>query len=342
MGRIALGLLAVLLPGSLWSFSVANDSTRLQYVHSYSEYFFIGPLIKKNNLEFDLVSADDLKKSYTFKPNHSYSLGFNVNLFDVNLGIVFGVPLDVNSEQLYGESDVSDLQLTAIGKKWFADLYYQEYDGFYVLFPEQTVPANQPFPQRPDLITRNSGMSFAYIFNHNQFSLRAPYLFSERQKVNKGSFLLSYVLSTFSMRADSALIPVSRQAIWGPGAGVNEGRFTSLGFAPGYSYTLVGGKFFLNLTLVLGPAHYWVQYMEQNIERNDIRIDFYSVGRVGIGYNGDRFFAGLSLSNQSRNVTYERTTFQNSIGTARLVAGFRFKEKGFLKNKATDLLTLKP
>ncbi len=329
---------------SVWSCVVSGesfekDSLRSHYIHSYSNYFFLGPLIKKSNLEFDIVSADDTKKSYTFKANHSVSAGFNINLFDVNLGIAFGIPLDVGSEQVYGKSEVQDLQLTAIGKQWFADVYLQNYDGFYVKYPELVVPTGQSFPLRSDLATRNFGMSFTYIFNHEEFSLRAPYLFSERQKVGRGSFLFSYVLSSFTMQADSALIPSSRWGVWGAGAKVNELRFTSLGFAPGYSYTFVAHKFFLNLTLALGPAHYWVRYKEQLTQaRNDIRIDFYSLGRVGIGYDGDRFFGGLSFTTQSRNVTYERTTFQNSIGTVRIVAGYRFKEKGFLKKKAIDFI----
>jgi len=336
-------LITVLLgwAGGVAGEPLQKDSLRNDYIQSYSHYFFLGPLIKKNDLDFDLVSADDVTKSYTFKANHSVSAGININLFDVNLGIVFGIPLNVESEQLYGKSDVQDLQLTAIGRQWFADVYFQRYNGFYLQDPELDVPKGQPFPQRPDLTTGNAGMSFTYIFNHEKFSLRAPYLFSERQKVGKGSFLVSYVLSSFTMQADSALIPSSRWMDWGDGAEVNQLRFTSLGFAPGYSHTFVANNFFLNLTLALGPAHYWVRYQELASQaQNDIRIDFYSLGRIGIGYNGERFFSGLSFTTQSRNVTYERTTFQNSIGTVRLVAGFRFKEEGFLKKKAIDFITV--
>lgn len=319
--------------------SLEKDSLRNNYIHSYSNYFFLGPLIKKNDLDFDIVSTNDAKKTYNFKANHSVSAGFNINLFDVNLGIAFGIPLEVESEQLYGKSDVQDLQLIAIGRQWFADMYFQKYHGFYVQYPELVVPRGQPFPQRPDLTTQNFGMSFTYIFNHEKFSLRAPYLFSERQKVGKGSFLFSYVLSSFTLQADSSLIPSSRWLEWGAGAAVNDVRFTSLGFAPGYSYTFVVKKFFLNLTLALGPAHYWVRYKELTGQaKNDIRIDFYSLGRIGIGYNGDRFFSGLSFTTQSRNVTYEQTTFQNAIATVRIVAGYRFKEKGFLKKKAVDFI----
>lgn len=338
MGRFG-WITSVLALASTGCFAQGKDSTRNQFIESYSQYFFVGPLLKKNNLDFDIVSADDPKKSYTFKANHAFSLGFNINLFDVNLGIVFPVPLETKSEQLFGRSDVKDFQLTAISRRWFADAYFQKYSGFYVQSPNVVIPVGQPSPQRPDLVTSNLGMSFAYVFNHEKFSLRAPYLFSERQKVSKGSFLLSYVLSSFTLAADSSLIPISKWLEWGRGASVHEARFTSLGIAPGYSYTLVLNKFFLNMTLVLGPAHYWVRYQDQaRAALNDIRIDFYSLGRVGIGYNGDRFFSGLSVTSQSRNVTYERTTFQNSISTLRLVAGFRFKEEGLLKKKATDLI----
>lgn len=93
------------------------------------------------------------------------------------------------------------------------------------------------------------------------------------------------------------------------------------------------------MTLALGPAHYWVLYKEAaSSAQNDIRIDFYSLVRVGIGYNGERVFSGLSVTSQSRSLTYERTTFQNSISTVRFVVGFRFLERGSLKRKATDLI----
>lgn len=338
MGRTGLFIILVLLAFHETHANEA-DSTRGEFIESYSQYFFIGPLFKKNNLDFDIFSADDVKKSYTFRANHSFSLGFNVNLFDVNLGIVFAMPLETKSDLLYGASEVSDLQLTAISRRWFADVYFQRYDGFYVQSPDVVIPTGQPFPQRADLVTQNLGMSFAYVFNNNKFSLKAPYLFSERQKVSKGSFLLSSVLSSFTMAADSALIPSVRWKEWGPGASVNEVRFTSLGLAPGYSHTFVVKKFFLNMTLALGPAHYWVRYKEMiSREQNDIRVDLYSLARIGIGFNGDRFFSGISVTSQSRSLTYERTTFQNSISTVRVVAGFRFLEEGFLKKKAIDLI----
>ncbi len=316
-----------------------RDSIRTEFIYSYADYFFLGPLIERDNLDFDVIAADDNTKRYAYKSNIAYSLGVNVNLFDVNLRIAFSTPLAAQSRFIYGKSEAKDLQVTAITKKWFADMFYQKYSGFYTESPDQIIPEDQPFPQRADINTKNYGMSFAYIFNHNQFSLRAPYIFSERQKVSKGSFLISYVLSTFSMKADSALVARSQWALWGEGSQARQMRFTSLGFGPGYSHTFVMDKFFLNLTLILGPAHFWIRYEEAaDRAHDDIRIDLYSQGRIGIGYNGDRFFGGMSVTTQSRNITYENVTMQYGSGTFRLVIGYRFKEQGFLKRKAVDLL----
>lgn len=326
--------------GQLIALSTAGDSLRSTYIHSYSDYFFIGPLIEKKNLDFELVSANDNNRSYSFKSNISYSLGVNVNLFDVNLRVSFSTPLATRSKYIYGETDVTDLQLTAITRRWFADAFYQQYDGFYVQSSDDVRPNGQPLPQRPDINTKNYGLNFSYIFRNDQFSLRAPYIFSERQKISRGSFLMSTVLSTFLLEADSALIPSDQRLSWGAGADITELRFTSLGIGPGYSHTFVADKFFLNLTLVVGPAHYWVRYKEEGKPVvDDIRIDAYSLGRVGIGYNGDRFFVGLSITSQSRNISYEQVTLQNGSGIFRLVTGYRFKENGFLKRRASELIS---
>lgn len=316
-----------------------RDSLRSQYIHSYSDYFFLGPLIEKDNLDFELISTEDNQKRYAFKTNIAYSLGVNLNLFDVNLRVSFSTSLATQSKSLYGSSDVKDIQLTAITRRWFADGFYQEFGGFYIDSSNADIPSGQPYPQRADIITSNYGVSFAYIFNHQKFSLKAPYIFGERQKVSKGSFLLNYVLSSFAMKADSALITQNQRSGWGSGSDVTQLRFTSLGIGPGYSHTFVMNKFFLNLTLVVGPAHYWIQYKEESdVVHQDIRIDGYSVGRVGLGYNGDRFFAGLSVNTQSRNIRFEEVTLQNGMATFRLVTGYRFREAGFLKRRAVELI----
>lgn len=317
----------------------AQDSVRNIYIQRFSDHFFLWPVIKKKELSFKVASTLDKSREISFKPNNSYSLGLGANLFGINLEASFSVPVDIKSQQRFGVSEVRDFQLVLLGSRWLADIYTQKYKGFYFSTPGLIVPADQPYPQRSDLVTRNIGFSFAYIFNNKKFSLRSAYNFAERQKSSRGSFLISYIISSFNVSSDSALVMRPDRSAFGVGSSTEDARFTSLGLAPGYSYNFVFGPFFLNTTLVLGPAHYWVRYnLQEGQVKNDISINAYSAVRLGLGYNGDRFFAGLNFASQGRTVRIEQLSFDNANTTVRLVAGFRFQEKGILKKNPVDYL----
>ena len=318
---------------------IGQDSIREIHIKHFSDQFFVWPVIKKRELNFKVVSTLDKSNEFSFKPNNSYSLGLGVNIFEVNLEASFSVPVDIKSQERYGTSDVSDFQVVALGKKWFAEAYTQKYKGFYFTSPNVEIPADQPYPQRGDLATRNFGISFAYIFNNQKFSMRSAYTYAERQKSSRGSFLFSSVLSSFNFSSDSALVSDANKQAFGNGSSVEDARLTSLGLAPGYSYNFVIKNFFLNATFVIGPAHYWVRYtLQEGQVKNDISINYYSALRLGLGYNGDLFFAGVNLVSQARNVRIEEIDFKTSISSIRLVVGFRFPEKGILKKRAVDFM----
>ncbi|MEQ9593403.1 MAG: DUF4421 family protein [Cyclobacteriaceae bacterium] len=338
LDRRILAIVLLMLSGTRLM-AAGEDSLRATYIHKYSNHLYLAPLFKQQNFDFDVTSPNDPDLNYLFKANTSVSLGAAVSIFDVNFEAAFSTSLNTKDESIYGSSDARDLQVRVIGKQWIADLFSQNYQGFYLEASNQTIPSGQPLPQRPDMLTKNFGLSFAYAFNHNQFSLRAPYIFTERQKVSKGSWLVGYTFSSFTLSADSSFVPQSEWDTWGKGATIEKARFTSLGFAPGYTHTFVYNKFFLNLLLVFGPAHYWVRYTEQeNKVTDDIRIDFYSGGRVGVGYSGDKFFGGINLSTQTKNVNFDESRFRNNTSVFRIVAGMRLREIGILKKGAIDIL----
>ncbi len=314
-----------------------QDSVRHKYVEHFSDYFFLGPVLKKRNMSFDISSIQDPAKSLTFKPNTSYSVGLSLNIFEVGLEASLSVPINVKNQERYGTSTASDFRINTISKKWMLDAYHQKYSGFYFSNPNLVLPANQPYPHRDDLQTRNFGLAFSYIFNADKFSMRSAYTFTERQRSSRGSFLFSYIISSFNLEGDSALIKQSERAGFGSGSAAYSMKFTSLGIGPGYSYNLVYQNFFLNLTLILGPAHYWIRYREEGGPvRYDIRISTFQSTRIGVGYNGNRFFGGISYSSQTRSLRFEQVSFSNEITTFRLMIGYRFKEMGILKKRVFD------
>jgi hypothetical protein len=318
------------------------DSIRSKHIKEFSDYFFIGAVLKQRNLNFRITSRLKPSETYFFKPNTSYSTGVTLNIFDVGLEVSWSIPINVKNQERYGSSSVLDLQTSAQGNQWTADAYLQKYAGFYVHTPGIQIKPGQSYEHRSDLKADNFGVSFTYIFNHRKFSLRSAYSFTEQQRSNAGSFLFSYVLSSFNLSADSALVPSTQWKNVGEGSATKNIKFTSLGIAPGYSYNFVHKNYFLNATVAVGPAHYWIQYQYLNeVTHYDIRINLYSALRFGIGYNGERLFYGVSYSTQGRNVRFEQIDFKNSIETFRLVVGYRFVERGILKKTPMDAVPKK-
>lgn len=289
-----------------------------------------------------MTSRPKPSETYFFRPNTSYSTGVTLDIFGVGLEATFSIPINIKNQERYGTSNVVDLVASGQGNQWTADAYLQKYSGFYVNTPGVLIKLNQTYQHRSDLKADNLGVSFTYIFNPNKFSLRSAYSFTEQQRSSAGSFLFSYVLSSFNLSADSALIPSSQWKQVGEGSAAKNIKFTSLGIAPGYSYNYIHNKYFINTTLAIGPAHYWIRYQfTDGIDRYDIRINLYTALRIGVGYNGERFFSGISYSTQGRSVRFEQINFKNSIETFRFVVGYRFVEKGILKKTPKDIIPKK-
>jgi hypothetical protein len=332
-------LLIILFFAPTFIWAQKTDSLRAFYIHEYPDHFFVWPVIKYRSLSFEFRNSDSNKEKIEFKPNNSFAMGAGFYLFDLGFELVFAVPLEEKSIDRFGKTSVQDVQLNILSKKWGADAYYQKYSGYYRDDSRESIPSSQPYPQRPDVDTKNFGVSGIYVFNNRKFSLRSSYTFAERQIKSKGSFMLYGTINSFKLTADSAILSLESRAGLVEGADFTQLRYTTLSFAPGYSYNLVYRKFFFNATLSIGPAHHWVYYKkESGKERNDVVINSTGSVRLALGYNSDRFFGGIGFVTQSRNVIFEDVRFSNASNTVKLLIGYRFKEFGILKKSVWDFV----
>lgn len=315
------------------------DSTRSVYIQSFPDHFFLWPVLKQRSLEFRLQDVPDGDSRLVYRPNRPYSLGAGVYMFELVLELTGSLPVSDHSEAIYGESRARDLQLNVFGKKWGVDLYRQKYEGFYLDDPRTRHPPNTPYPQRSDIYTRNLYGTVSYTFNHQKFSLRSAYNYTERQLKSSGSFLLFGTISGFKTRGDSALMGPDYVSRFGADASIMEIRSTHVGIAPAYSYSLIHRKgFFINALLALGPANNWIRYeTEGGDQLNDIRFTTFYVARIAMGYNGDKFFAGLSYSGQSATARFESIRLQSSTGTLKVLFGIRLREFGILKRRVAEI-----
>lgn len=332
-------LLITILQLSIVSAGTAqkNDSLRNQYVERFPDYFFVWPVLKQRSTSIE-VKQISTGKTLTFKPNNAYGAGFGLYVFEIGAEITFSVPVAEGKNGIYGKSEALDLQLNLLGRNWGADVFYSTYNGFYATDPDKPVPAGTPYPQRPDLSTRNFGLNGIYALNKNKFSLRSAYNFAERQKKSAGSFLLAGTISSYHLKSDSSIYGKNYEPIFGMDANVTDFKSFTISVAPGYTYTLVLKNLFLNAAISVGPAYRDLDYVVNNQSYSSSGVNGFADFRVGLGYNGKRFFSGLNYVSQARSVKFEKAQLTSTSSTFRFLIGYRFREFGILKKRAMDLL----
>jgi hypothetical protein len=318
-----------------------KDSVRDLYIRRFPDHFNVYPVIKQRGLSFELEKRDrsDL---LTFKPNNSYSFGVGLYLFELNFELAFAIPLDENSKSIYGSSKARDIQVNVLGRRFGVDAFYQKYSGFYITDKGDEPQSGSPYPQRPDIASRNFGLTGNYVLNHQKFSFRSVYNFAERQLYSKGSVLIFSNIGSFRLTADSSILSNPQQVIFGDKVSFTRLRYTTFSLAPGYTYSLIFKNFFLNGTLSLGPAHHWINYkLEDGTDHDEIAINLFVAARIGIGYNGDRLFGGITFITQGSAVRFEDVRFSANNGAFKILLGYRFREFGFLKKRVWDLIPFK-
>ncbi len=335
-------LLLIFLLASITGFSQYNqtarqhrDSVRALYIEEFPDDFSIWPMLKYRALSFSIDDKKQKLPTVTFNPNNDFKAGAGFYLFDVSFEVSFSVPIAVRDEAIYGKSKSTDLQINALTKSIGIDLYYQKYSGFYK--DDERIknrPSGEAYPLRPDIITRNFGLSAFYVWNNKKFSIRSSYNYADRQVKSAGSFILYGTINSFNLTADSAILSTSNQTELGEGSDFKHLRYTTFSLAPGYSYNLVLKRVYVNGTFAIGPAHHWVYYQEEAGKgHHDIVFNSTYTLRLAAGYSGHRFFTGAGVVLQSRVVKFQNIRFENSTSVFRLVVGYRFHEKGFLKKK---------
>jgi hypothetical protein len=310
----------------------STDSLRGKYIKKYPDHFFIWPVIKRRSLSFDISSEQQPGDNLSFRPNNAYSIGIGAYLFDVSAEVSLSVPIDEKSSSRFGTSEARDLSASLLGSNWGIDAFVQRYERFYLQNPLPAIPANQPYPLRPDIRMTNFGVSGINIFNRHRFSLWSAYNFSERQLKSRGSALIAWTISKVNLSADSVVLSPRYLTRLNTTTNFSTVRYATLGVAPGYSYSIIWRRMFVNASLAVGPAHHWVYYVSSDgVVHYDIAINTFVDGRVALGYNSDRWFGGITFVSRARAVKFEEITLDTQSQSFRMVVGYRIPERGLLK-----------
>ncbi len=262
--------------------------------------------------KYNAIRIGDLQgEQLIYRPTNQYNIGLGASYrkFTLNLGVGIPYLTYVNRERL-GRSRYLDAQANIFGADQATNLFLQFWKGYRLTGTHAGSAGptgeegNDAF--RDDIEQANFGISTLRVLNSKRFSYRAPMFHDAWQKRSQGSWLLGGHLTYYRLRADSALIPMTRQADFSRGAAMRKADLVDIGPMGGYTATIVvDRRFYLVGSLAIG-AGAGFQYREFTSrtygENGSSGTSWAPVLRAqlrgGIGYNHRRSQIALSFNHE--------------------------------------------
>lgn len=185
-------------------------------------------------------------------------------------------------------------------------------------------------------------LSAYYIFNHKRFSYPAAFSQSTQQKKSCGSFIAGIIYSHQKLKFDYTKLPTRMLSDDNGGTAIyDELKFEKINFydyslSLGYAYNWVFARNLL-LSISASPAIGYKFSKGQNIDHKQLfsshNLNFDVIGRTGIVWNTNRYFAGISGTLHAYTYHKSRFRLSNAIALANLYVGINFMPKGHYRRK---------
>ena len=203
------------------------------------------------------------------------------------------------------------------------------------------------------------GLNLYYIFNHRKFSYPAAYSQSTKQKLSAGSWMVGLGYTQHQLEVDwdklsnivdERLNQKSRnqqnqearnqmEARIDSSLMFSKVRYSDYSATVGYGYNWVFAKNWLfNASLSVGLAYNHSRsddpeqdkFNLKNFNFKNFNID--GVGRFGVVWNNDKWYAGISSVIHSYNYHKDHFSTNNSFGSLNIYVGVNFGKKREYKN----------
>ncbi len=306
------------------------------YTETFEDCFLVKVGMTNRSLNFTINPRSNgitqFLKPIVYRPSVRGSLGLGVQFKDLAIGLSFKLtqrPVIRNSQS---ESKYFDLTVHSYGKKLGYDIYYQDYEGYFIENLDNLLNnffGGDNLQRRDDIRLRNVSANVFYVFNPEKFSYRAAFTHDERQIKSAGSFILTGSLGYFAARGDSSFIPPDTDIAFDSRAYFRSNDFYTLSVTPGYAYTLLLGKKGLYLSAGVSGL-IGLQYHEGRTEQfSSSGFNYFLKGlaKASGGYNGKKWIVALSLLTDIQGMNTEFVQYRTNNLEASLFVGYRIQTK---------------
>lgn len=350
---------------------VVKNSKETGKVHKKNDFFHsIGKMFTKvfrgfNNIDTDYIEPQHynytvmLQNTYTYESYRIKSKSGQAFTFAPKPGIkigpyvgwrwlFLGYTLDV--KHLGSNEKKTEFDLSLYSSMLGIDLYYRKTGDDYritnVHLGENVADAKLIDTPFSGLSVGIKGFDLYYIFNHKKFSYPAAFSQSTRQKKSCGSLLAGIGYTSHSLSLDyDALKNLVETTVNTDGIALNEDfkfnnvKYQSYSASVGYAYNWV----FLRNCLFSASLSAAVAYKNTKADVvkhgkpfedfNFKNFNFDGVGRFGVVWNNDTWYAGANTILHTYN--YKKSQFSSSsyFGSFNIYAGLNFGMKREYKKK---------
>ncbi len=262
----------------------------------------------------------------SYQPNVNLRLGTRIVWKNFGATLVLPLPLPESERRRRGDSSQTSLVLNKYWRQHAADLYYQKFRGFYVASPWAEI-GNRPdrYPQLPDALVRNAGLTWYYARSPETYSLKAAFSQTEIQSRSGGSWLNAYFYNRLDVDLGARFLPGSDPNSLQGMPNLASGRFETAGAGGGYGYTFIRDRYFATGQLIFCPA---LQY--QRIKKSEggdaehVSLAVKANLNLAAGWNEKTFVAGVKILIDSQYSKIDKTQVWSSLPVGQVFVGGRF------------------
>lgn len=307
-----------------------SSKSQIKFIEPIPEFVTIKLL---QNTDQETLGVTTPSNKIILQPNSlSVSkLSFNYRFISFSLSHILKFLPGNDDDNIKGKTGGSGLGFNFNFKHWQQELSYSKTKGYYLENTSDFITGwkeGDPYTQFNDLVYLNFQGITAYNFNSN-FSVNAVTTQSERQVRSAGSFI-PHLLYRYYLIDD-------RTKLTGTNSSQKAGNWEVV-LGAGYYHNFVLHKnWYLSMGITPGAGFIFTKLSTrlptETVHTKQNNAVFRLDGRAGLGYNGKRFFTGLTMKFSESKFQQQNTSVSNRDQAVswQLFVGYRFTTPKWLK-----------
>lgn len=307
------------------------------YIKSYPNYLTVGSRLIVPTISMDLNSNNSKEysdhASSNFRTNVGNILAFSASYRFITAG--FAVVLNSNRKDRedHAPSSYRTATIKYNGAAYSLQFKFIRLRGFTDI-NENNSDTLIRYTKREDILMKEYQFEGVYNFSWRKYSYYAPIDYTYRQLKTRIGFLMKAGVYYNQLSADSNLLTMKQRAFFNDFDDIRLIRTTSFKLAPGVGLNLMFLKRFYFSLAVFTPYNFYVyNYFtkDENLVHKGTSIAFVLDGNVSLGYQSERFYAGIRYQADSKSVTFNTVSINSLFSYIGFDLGYRFVAPNFVK-----------